>query len=169
MRRLRAGTLAVVSYVLLWFLSFLPQSLRPHDTIAYVGDPAESVYLVAWNVHQFWRDPAHLFQANVLYPNPDTLTLTDHRLLPSLLVSPIVWTTGNPILAYNVAVALACVLCAWAARRLALAFGLTPLAAWAAGALYGFHTYQVNEAPRLHIVFHAFLPLALLELVRLLR
>ena len=80
-----------------------------------------------------------------------------------------IWATGNPVLAYNVAVALACVLCAYAARRLSLALGTTLAGAWAAGALYGFHTYQINEAARLHIVFHAFLPLALLELVRYLR
>jgi hypothetical protein len=161
--------LAVASYALLAVLSFLPQSLSPQDSVAYVGDPVESVYLVAWNVHQFWSDPARLFHANILHPATDALTLTDHRLLPSLLVSPVIWATGNPVLAYNVAVALACVLCAWAARRLALALGTTPVGAWAAGALYGFHTYQVNEAARLHIVFHAFLPLALLALVRYLR
>jgi hypothetical protein len=165
----RAHALAVGSYVVLAVLSFMPQSLRPHDTIAYLGDPAESVYLVAWNVHQFWSDPARLFQANILHPNADTLTMTDHRLLPSLLVSPVIWATGNPVLAYNVAIALACVLCAWAARRLAAALGVGAVGSWAAGALYGFHTYQVNEAARLHIIFHAFLPLALVELVRLLR
>lgn len=161
--------LAVASYALLAVLSFLPQSLSPHDSIAYTGDPAESVYLVAWNVHQFWSDPRHLFHANILHPATSALTLTDHRLLPSLLVSPVIWATGNPVLAYNVAVALACVLCGYAARRLALALGASLVGAWTAGALYGFHTYQVNEAARLHIVFHAFLPLALLALVRYLR
>ena len=165
----RSTGLATAGYVVLWFLSFLPQSLRPHDTVGFVGDPLESVYLVAWNVHRFWTDPANLFQANVFHPSPDALALTDHRLLPSLLVSPVVWITGNAVLAYNVAVALACVLGALAARHLAGALGLAGLAAWTAGALYGFHTYQVNEAPRLHIVFNLFLPLALLELLRFLR
>jgi hypothetical protein len=86
-RAARRTALAVASYAALWFVSFLPQSLHPHDSVAYTGDPLESAYLVAWNVHQFWRDPSHLFQANVLYPNPDTLALTDHRLRRPL-VSP---------------------------------------------------------------------------------
>ena len=60
--------LAIALYLVLVFLSFLPQSLRPRDTIAYVGDSLESVYIVAWNVHQLFRSPAHLFDANVLYP-----------------------------------------------------------------------------------------------------
>jgi hypothetical protein len=137
--------------------------------VAYVGDSLESVYIVAWNVHQFFRAPRNLFDANLLHPHAQALTFTDHRLLPSLAVAPVVWATGNPVLAYNVAAMLACVLAAWAARRLALGLGASPLAAWAAGALYGFHTYQINEAPRLNIVSHAFIPLALEQLVRFLK
>jgi hypothetical protein len=151
------------------FASFLPLSLRPHDTIAYVGDSLESVYIVAWNVHQFFRDPLHLFDSNALHPIPGALAFTDHRLLPSLLVAPIVWLTGNAVLATNLAVFAACVFAAFSARRLALSLGLAQLPAFAAGALYGFHTYQINEGPRLNVVFHGFLPLALERFVSYLK
>lgn len=167
--RSRATLLVFVSYAVLAFASFLPLSLRPHDTIAYVGDSLESVYIVAWNVHQLFRDPLHLFDANVLHPIPGALAFTDHRLLPSLLVAPIVWITGNPVLATNLAMLAACVFAALAALRLALALGLHLVSAWAAGALYGFHTYQINEGPRLNVVFHGFLPLALERFVLFLK
>jgi len=157
--------LAFGAYALLCLASFYPQSLSPGDTVAYIGDSLESVYIVAWNVHQFFRSPLHLFDANVFFPEKAALAFTDHRLLPSLIVAPIVWSTGNPVLAYNAAVALGCLLAAFAARHLAGALGCSTLGAWAGGALYAFHTYQVNEAPRLNIIFHAFLPLALGQLV----
>src|SRR5688500_11984758 len=156
-------------YVLLALASFLPLSLRPRDTIAYVGDSLESAYIVAWNVRQAFRAPARLFDANVLHPHRGALAFTDHRLAPSLAVAPLMWATKNPILAANVAVALACLLAAAGGRRLALVLGASEVAAWAAGALYGFHTYQVNEAPRLNIVSHGFIPFALAELVLHLR
>src|SRR4051812_18255462 len=105
-RRGRETAIAIVLYLVLVFISFLPQSLRPRDTIEYVGDSLESVYIVAWNVHQFFRSPAHLFDASVLFPHPRALAFTDHRLLPSLAVAPVVWATGNPVLATNVAVGL---------------------------------------------------------------
>jgi hypothetical protein len=159
--RPRATLVASGAYALLAFLSFLPLSLRPHDTIAYVGDSLESVSIVAWNVHQFFREPWRLFHANWLHPIPGALAFTDHRLLPSLLVAPVVWLTGNPVLAANLAVFGACVFAALALRRLALSLELGQLPAFAAGALYGFHTYQVNEGPRLNVVCHGFLPLAL--------
>jgi hypothetical protein len=167
--RSRATLLPFLAYAVLAFSSFLPLSLRPHDTIAYVGDSLESVYIVAWNAHQFFRDPLHLFDANALHPIPGALAFTDHRLLPSLLVAPIVWLTGNAVLATNLAVFGACVFAAGAARRLASSLGLEQLPAFAAGALYGFHTYQINEGPRLNVVFHGFLPLALACFVAYLR
>jgi hypothetical protein len=164
-RRARGTAIALSLYLVLVFLSFLPQSLRPQDTIEYVGDSLESVYIVAWNVHQLFRSPAHLFDANVLFPHPRALAFTDHRLLPSLAVAPVLWATGNPVLATFVAVALACLLAAAGGRRLATILGLRPVAAWAAGALYAFHTYQINEGPRLNIVAHGFIAFALAELV----
>jgi len=163
--RARETVVAVALYAVLVFLSFLPQSLRPRDTIAYVGDSLESVYIVAWNVHQFFRSPAHLFDANVLYPHARALAFTDHRLLPSLAVAPVEWASGDPVLATNVALGLVCLLAAMGGRRLAVVLGLPPVAAWAAGALYAFHTYQVNEGPRLNIVAHGFVAFALAELV----
>ena len=166
---LRPGAAGLGLYVLLAVASFVPLSLRPRDTIAYVGDSLESVYIVAWNVHQAFRAPARLFEANVLHPHRRALAFTDHRLLPSLAVAPVVWATGNPVLATNVATLLACVLAAAGGRRLGGVLGLTPIAAWAAGALYGFHTYQVNEGPRLNIVAHGFIAFALAELVLYLR
>jgi hypothetical protein len=163
---LRRGlALALGLYVLLVLASFFPLSARPWDTIAYVGDSLESVYLVAWNVHQFFRDPAHLFEANVLYPHHRALAFTDHRLLPSLVVAPVIWATGNPLLATNVAIALCCLLAALGGRRLGLVLGLSPAGAWTAGALYALHTYQVNEAPRLNVIAHGWIAFALAELV----
>ena len=77
------------------------------------------MYIVAWNVQQAFRAPAHLFDANVLHPHRRALAFTDHRLLPSLAVAPVVWATKNPVLAANVASLLACLLAAAGGRRLA--------------------------------------------------
>jgi hypothetical protein len=157
--------LSLLFFVLVFVASFYPQSFHPFDTIGYIGDALESVYLVGWHPRQFVRDPLHLFDANHSYPNDNALAFTDHRFLQSMLVSPVTLATGNPVFGYNVALLLASLLAATGARRLALALGANHVAAWAAGALYAFHTYQVNEAPRLHIFTHGFLPFALCELL----
>jgi hypothetical protein len=165
----RARLLSLALYSLLFLVSFYPQSIRSADTVAYVGDSLEAVWILGWNVQNLpnvVRDPEALFDANILYPNPRPITYTDHRILLSVLGAPVIWVTENPVLAYNVALALGCLLAAFAARRLSTSLGVGPLGAWTAGALYAFHTYQVNEGPRLHIIYHGFLPLALDELLR---
>jgi len=47
--------------------------------------------------------------------------------------------------------------------------GIEPIGAWTAGALYAFNTYQVNEAPRLNVIFHGFIALALGQLILFLK
>jgi hypothetical protein len=162
---LRRNGIAAALYAALFLASLYPQSLRPWDTVAYIGDSLDTVYFMAWNAHQVVRDPLHLFDANILHPHREAMTLAGHRILPGLLAAPVIGLTGNPILAYNVVLAVAYLLAAMAGRRLAGIFGIDPLGAWTAGALYAFNTYQVNEAPRADLLFHGFTALALGELM----
>jgi hypothetical protein len=165
----RTALLVALSYLLLAVVSLYPQSVRPWDTIAYIGDSLDTVYFMSWNAHQLFHDPLHLFDANVLYPTRDSMALAGHRMLPGLLSAPIAWFSGNPILAYNVVLALVYVAIGLTGRFVARLLGLPPIAAWAAGALYAFNSYEVNEAPRLDLLFHFLSVLALVELVRVLR
>jgi len=166
--RLRRAVPGVL-YAAVLLASFYPESRHPARTILYVGDPLESAYLMAWHGHQVLRDPRHLFDANYLYPVKGAVATTEHHLLQGLALAPVTWLTGNPILVFNCAVALTALIDAFAARRLALALGGSATGSWAAGALSAFNTYNVHEAPRVHIMLHAFLALALLELLHLVR
>lgn len=154
-------------YVLLALVVLYPQSIHLTDTVAYGGDALEASWTLAWNARQIARDPLHLFDANILYPNPRPLGFTDHRLGLSLLVAPVFWLTENAVLGFNVALLAGLVFTAMAGRYLAVMLGLSRIGAWAAGALYAFHTYQIVESPRLHVVIHGFLPLVIWQLLRL--
>jgi len=162
---LQRNAVAAALYVVLLVASLYPQSLRPWDTVAYIGDSLDTVYFMAWNAHQLFRDPLHLFDANILYPHRAAMTLAGHRILPGVLAAPIIAVTQNPILAYNGVLALAYLLAAMAGRRLAGLLGIDPIGAWTAGALYAFNTYQVNEAPRADLLFHGLTALALGEVL----
>ena len=56
-----------------------------------IGDPLLSTWRLAWIAHQLPRDPLHLFDANIFYPEPRTLAYSDAMLVPSLTVAPLVW------------------------------------------------------------------------------
>src|SRR5262245_17628809 len=97
--------LACLLYLLLVFACRYPQSLRPWDTVGYIGDSLDTTYFIAWNAHQFYADPLRLFDANMLHPHSESMALAGHRILLGIVTAPVIWATGNPILAYNVATA----------------------------------------------------------------
>ncbi|MEO5761778.1 MAG: hypothetical protein ABIR28_05630 [Vicinamibacteria bacterium] len=152
-------------YAAFAFVFLIPQSLAPASRIGYVGDSLESVAIVGFIGHQIVSDPLHIFDAGFLHPQPNALTLTDHRLLPSIVVAPVLWISGNPVLAYNVALLFAYLLAAFGGRSLALTLGLSRVPAAFVGALFAFHTYAINEAPRLNIVSHGLIAFALGALI----
>jgi len=112
--------LILVSYLALLVASYYPISTEPWGHVTFIGDSLESAYIVAWNAHQVLADPWHLYDANILFPQARALAFTDHRFLPSALAAPVLWISGNPILAFNAAVAIGLLLAAFGARRLAL-------------------------------------------------
>src|SRR6266850_6399781 len=124
---LARNRVAALLYAALFLLNLYPQSLRPWDTVAYIGDSLDTVYFMAWNAHQAVRDPLHLFDANILHPCRAAMTLAGHRILPGILAAPVIGLTGNPILAYNVVLAVAYLLAALAGRHLARVLGIDPV------------------------------------------
>jgi len=168
-RFLGPGTIATVSYVAMTFFFLVPQSLRPHDTVGYVGDSLDSTYAIAWTARCATQNPLDLFDPPILHPHRGVLALFGHRILPGLVATPVIWASDNPVLGYNFAVLVGLVLTAAAGRLLGLALGLSQTGAWATGALYGFNTYQINEVARTDLVYHGLSTLALLFLLRLFR
>ena len=160
-----SGGLVFAAYLALSVAFLWPLSMRPFDSFAYVGDSLATVYFLAENGRRLWSEPWALFSAGVAYPHANAALFEAHRLLPAFLAAPIVALTGNPILATNLLGFIAYAFNAWAARRLALTLGISPVASFSAGALFAFNTYAVLEQPRLNIVFLGFIPLAIVETI----
>jgi len=56
---------------------------------------------MAWVAHQIVHDPLHLFDANIFYPERNTLAFSDAMLVPSAMIAPLVWLGVPHLLAYN--------------------------------------------------------------------
>jgi hypothetical protein len=59
---------------------------------------------VAWVAHSLLDGPRHLFDANIFYPHPSTLTYSELNLVAGALATPTYAMTRNPIAAHNSAV-----------------------------------------------------------------
>jgi hypothetical protein len=162
--------LVVVGFLALAVLTTWPLILHLTDHVVghapREATPALNIWSMAWAVHQFPRDPAGLFEANSFYPYARTLAFSEHLFIPALMAAPLALATGNWVLAYNVLTLFTLVLAAWAMFKLARYITGDSLAAFGAGALYAFYTWNVNEIVRLQILSNAWFPLLLLALLR---
>jgi hypothetical protein len=133
------------------------------------GDAQLQAWTIAWNIHALQTTPSQLWNAPIFYPYPDTLAYTDNHLLLSLLVAPLVLVTNNPLLAHNLLVLLSFALSGWAVYCLSRQLTDRAWPAFIAGAAFAFCAYRLAHVIQLNLLQTAWLPFALLFLIRLLR
>ena len=126
------------------------------------------MWRAGWVLQQLRGDPRGLFDANIFYPEPLTLTYSDSMLLPGLTAAPMLAAGVHPVTAYNVLLISGFVLsgiCGGAAGRAAdriVARGFV------AGIVFGFYPYHFEHYSHLELQMMQWMPLALLALHRFL-
>jgi hypothetical protein len=166
-RRPRAASL--VLFVLLavvhtWPLASAPATLSRNDT----GDTVLHEWTLAWVAHQAVRDPLHLFDANIFYPDRNTLAYSDHLFVQAVMTAPIFWAGGSPVLAYNLLVILGLALTGWTTSLVVQRWTGSWLAGTLSGSLMAFNAFTLTRFAQVQDLHFEFFPLALLALDRLL-
>ena len=157
---------AGATYLLLALCWAAPASLSPADTAPDWGDPLHLGWVMAWDAHQILHRPWALFDANTFYPYPHSLAFGDHLLPEALLVAPVQWLTGNPVLAANLELLLALTMAGLAMLCLVRALTGSALAGLLAGLAYAFNSFTLHEVLRVHVLNVQWWPLAMLFLCR---
>ena len=94
---------AAALYVLLTLLLTYPLSLKPDRTVlAHYPDDELLMWVLAWDAHAFARQPLSLFDANIFYPQRRALAYSENLIGIAVFAAPVLWRTGNPVLALNV-------------------------------------------------------------------
>ena len=104
-----------------------------------------------WNAAQF-------------FPAQGATAFSEHLLGLSVLTTPIIWLSGNPLLAYNVAFFSSFVLCALSAYALTVRIAGRHDAALVAGLAFGFAPYRMSQLAHVQVLSAYWMPLALLGL-----
>ncbi len=165
---------AFAAYLLLAILATWPLAARSAEHVVgdealqgmCVGTPNLNVWALGFVLHQLPRDPLHLFDANAFPPYPRTLAFSEHLFVPALLAAPFLALTGNLVFAYNMTSLLTLALAGLGMYLLARELVGDGVGAFAAGALYAFHSFNVNELIRLQILSNQWFPFLVLALVR---
>ena len=147
---------------LVWIV---PQILNMHG-VPDPGDPVFSAWRLAAITHQLTTDPLHLWNGNIFYPTPYTLTFSDSLLLQSMLGAPFLLAGADPIVVMNALLVLS-----YPVRGLAyfyVAWRLTgnPQAALVASLAGAWSPFHAEHYAHLELQWTAFVPLAWYGLLR---
>ena len=166
-RRVSRAELAAVTAVMvvLTLVMTYPQITRL-DSVRDLGDPLFSIWRLSWIAHQLPRDPLHLFDANIFYPERYTLAFSDSILLPGIVGAPFLWLGVPPVPWYNLYLLATFVLSGVAMYALVRALTGQPPAAFLAAVVFAFYPFRFEHYPHFELQFSFWMPLALLALHR---
>ena len=146
-----------------------PQVLHLSDGVADDGDPLLVTWILGWVAHQLPRAPAHLFDANIFFPERRTLAFSETLLAPAVAVAPLHWVGAGPILVYNLVLLLGFVLSGVATAVLVRGLTRRDDAAVVAGIIFAFLPFRIGQYSHLQLQQTQWIPLTLLAAHALLR
>jgi len=138
-KRLELLVLFIYTIISVYFLCPLLKDIR-HTVIP--GDGLFTSWTIGWDIHSFLNDPLNIFNANIFYPNKNTLAYSDILLPPALLGLPVFLLTGSLLFTYNTLILISFILSAWGVYLLAKYHTKNTYASFIAGLIYGFATYK---------------------------
>ncbi len=161
---LKSHAWAALLYAALTVLMTWPLASRLE--LIEAGDSSYFAWVMAWTTRALLHDPLSLPHANTLHPLRYALFLDEPIVATSILSLPLRLLTSDPIVTLNGIRLLTFFLSALGVRALALSLGLSPLAAFAAGAIFSFSSNRVSSPAHLSVLGTQFLPLYFLFLHR---
>lgn len=169
MRTLRYCALTTLLYTALAVALTYPQALHLDDAVHDDGDPLLNAWALAWVAHQLPLAPAHIFDANIFYPERRTLAFSETLLLPATVSAPLHWLGVGPLLVYNLVFLSGFVLSGTGVALLVRSLTGNGLAGAVAGLVFAFLPYRIDHYPHLQLQQTQCLPFAFWAFHRLLR
>lgn len=152
---------AALTAVMLWPMARHAGSVAPDHQDVYF-----SMWRLRWIAHALSTSPSHLFDANIFYPEKDTLAYSDAMLVEGVIAAP--FARANPILVHNLmmlaAIATSAIAMFALCRRLTGSRG----AGLVAGVAFAFAPYRFEHLMHMELQWTVWMPLAFLALHQLL-
>jgi len=156
---------AAALYVGLTILLAYPLSVTANRTLPS-DDPDGHLFMwtVAWDAHAFVHQPLSIFDANIFYPNHDSLAYSENLIGSAMFAAPVLWLTANPVLAVNTVSLVSCVLCGLGAFVLGRRVGLSTPASALTGIVFAFSPPRFFRFSQLHLAAVQWIPFSLASL-----
>jgi hypothetical protein len=158
--RTAAGLLvfcAVLAVAHTWPLATAPQRLSRNSN----GDALLNTWAISWVAHQLPRDPLHLFDANIFWPERRTLGYSEAMIVQGVMAMPVLALGGSPVLAFNLVLLLGFTLTGFAFGLLVYRWTGSRAAMLVAASAAAFNSHTLLRLPHLQTQHPEFIALAL--------
>jgi hypothetical protein len=163
----RSAWWVAVLYGVLTLLLAYPLWLHPGSHLMSPSADTElTMWALAWDTHAFTHQPLAIFDANIYYPQHLTLAYSENFIGSALLAAPVLWLTGNPVLAFNLIALASSVFCGLGAFLLARSLRVSVAGATLAGIVFAFSPPRFLRIDQLHLAPIQWIPFCLAYLVR---
>jgi hypothetical protein len=125
------------------------------------ADTALNAWILAWDAHQLPRDPVHLFDANIFFPEPRTLAFSEHMIVQGVLGLPLFVLGWSAVTVYNLLVLAGFALSGLAMAIVAERWTGSRRAGVVAGLAYAFNAHTLVRFGHMQALHVQFLPFAL--------
>ena len=154
--------IVTAAYAALTLLMALPFSLSPGtEVVADLPDTHLYLWTLAWDAHAFLHQPLRIFDANIYYPFANTLAYSENLIGSALFAAPIIWLTGNLVLAMNLTALITCVLCGIGVYLLARRVHISVGGAFICGVIFAFAPPRFFRLGQLHLTAVEWIPFSL--------
>lgn len=124
-------------------------------------DPWLFIWTIGWDVHALTHAPLSMFDANIFFPYQNTLAYSEHLIGTVVIAAPVIWLTGNPLLATNLVALSSVLLCALGGYVLGLKLGLSRPSAFLCGLIFAFTPPRFGRIYQLHLTTIYWVPFGL--------
>ena len=157
-RAAREGGVLLV-FVALAVVMTWPWAAHMRDTSFDGGDSYLMSWTLAWDFHQTFHAPLHLFDSNNFFPYRYTLALSEHLWGIALLFFPAFAAGLPPLTVHGLAMLFGFAFSGYGAFRLARTLTGSTAAAWVSGVAFAFVPYRFHHINHLPYVFAGWMPL----------
>jgi hypothetical protein len=157
---------AAVFFTALTIVMTWPQARRLSDASVLHQDVYFNMWRLEWVAHALATNPRHLFDANIFFPEPRTLTYSDAMLVEGVVATPLIQARVRPVLVHNLLLLGAFVVCGLGTFTLVQYLTGSAAAALIAGVVFSFAPYRFEHYMHMELQWAMWMPWALWALHR---
>jgi hypothetical protein len=165
-RRAREFGTAALFFALAAVVFTWPLGARMSRGMPDLFDDKLNAWIFHWDFHQFFRDPLHLFDANIFFPARYTLAFSENLFGAAIFGFPFFAAGASTLFTANFLMLLGMALSGISAWALARYVTGDSAASLLAGVVYAFVPWRLAQLPHVQFQWGPFLALLLLFLLR---